>query len=477
MRPVRRSRLQVEELEDRRLLSGYQPTAAEELFLVELNAARANPAAYGASIGVDLSGVAPAPPLAMNQVLARTAHVHSQDMNAHGYFAHTTLNGINPGQRLARAGFAWTSWHESIAGGPSYPTPADALQALIVDAGIPDLGHRRHLLAMDPVLQGQTQVGIGVVQNGARPLDNYYTIDTASTTNARPYLTGVIYNDANGNGRYDLGEGLAGVTITVSGPQRASITDFNSGGYSLQLTPGVYTVTAHGGSLGRAITRTVAIGSVNVELDFSPRDDNFIQHIYRAELGRSAAAAELPYWESVLHAQGTEAVAEGIAHSPEARLHLVKQWYRTYLGRAASDPEAWIWASPLLAGASEEQTLDGILGSAEFYNRAQRLVRWGTPDQRYVEALYSVLLHRPASWQDAIAWAGALPGLGRAEVAMEFLDSYEYRADAVSADYVYLLHRRRPPTAAEVAPWAQSSVDLCDIRVEIEGSLEAFLKS
>src|SRR5262249_23770677 len=155
------------------------------------------------------------------------------------------------------------------------------------------------------------------------------------------------------------------------------------------LTPGVYTVTAHGGRLGRAITRTVTIGSVNVELDFSPRDDAFIQHVYRTELGRSAAAAELPYWESVLSAEGTDAVAEGVAHSPEARLHLVKEWYRRYLGRAASDAEAWTWASPLLAGATEEQALDGILGSAEFYNRAQRLVRSGTPDQRYVEALYS----------------------------------------------------------------------------------------
>jgi uncharacterized protein YkwD len=477
LRPVRRCRLQVEELEARRVLSGYQPTAAEELFLVELNAARADPAAYGASIGVDLSGVAPAPPLAMNQVLAKTAHVHSQDMNAHGYFAHTTLNGINPGQRLARAGFAWTTWHESIAGGESYATPADALEALIIDTGIPNLDHRRHLLAMDPVFQGQRQVGIGVVQNGAGPLDNYYTIDSASTTDPRSFLTGVIYNDANGNGRYDLGEGLAGVTITVSGPQRASITDFNSGGYSLQLEPGVYTVTAHGGALGRSITRTVTIGSVNVELDFSPRDDAFIQHVYRTELGRSATSAELPYWENVVHTQGTGAVAEGIAHSPEARMHLVKGWYKTYLGRTASNAEAAIWANAMMAGASEEETLDNILSSAEFYNRAQRLVRSGTPDQRYLEALYSVLLHRTASSQDLTAWAGAMPSLGRAGVALEFIDSFEYRADAVAADYVNLLHRRRPPTAAEVAPWAQSPLNLTEIRVEIEGSMEAFLKS
>jgi hypothetical protein len=46
--------------------AGMQPTAAEQLLLQELNLARAQPAEYGASIGVDLSNVAPSAPLAFN---------------------------------------------------------------------------------------------------------------------------------------------------------------------------------------------------------------------------------------------------------------------------------------------------------------------------------------------------------------------------------------------------------------------------
>src|SRR5689334_24893053 len=85
---MRRSRPELELLETRQLLSGYQPTAVEQLFLEELNDARANPAAYGAAIGVDLSAVAPAQPLAWDPLLIQAALGHSQDMSARDYFAH-----------------------------------------------------------------------------------------------------------------------------------------------------------------------------------------------------------------------------------------------------------------------------------------------------------------------------------------------------------------------------------------------------
>src|SRR5712692_4769166 len=127
---ARRTHLWLEQLETRQLLSGYQPTAIEQLFLEQLNDARANPAAYGASIGLDLSGVAPSQPLAFSPQLVQAARLHSQDMNDHGYFAHNTPQGMNPGQRMSDAGFVWNSWGESIAGGSSFPGPAEALRAL-----------------------------------------------------------------------------------------------------------------------------------------------------------------------------------------------------------------------------------------------------------------------------------------------------------------------------------------------------------
>ncbi len=44
----------------------------------------------------------------------------------------------------------------------------------------------------------------------------------------------------------------------------------------------------------------------------------------------------------------------------------------TYLGRAAQGGEELFWVGELLQGATEEQVLSQILGSAEFFNRAKR---------------------------------------------------------------------------------------------------------
>ena len=47
-------------------------------------------------------------------------------------------------------------------------------------------------------------------------------------------LTGVAYHDANGNGQYDPGEGVAGATVTMDGGAYYAVTSA-SGGYALPL--------------------------------------------------------------------------------------------------------------------------------------------------------------------------------------------------------------------------------------------------
>jgi N-acetylneuraminic acid mutarotase/uncharacterized protein YkwD len=269
-----RKRLCLEELESRLVPSGYQPTAAETQFLELLNNARANPAAYGASIGVDLSYIAPSPPLTFDTRLIQAARDHSQDMNDRQYFDHYTPEGIGPDTRVTNAGYPGTFTGESLDGGPALP--ADALKDLIIDAGVPDLGHRNHLLGYGPYnpIGFQQQVGVGIVF-GNGPYHYYYTIDTGSLdfsddlVNYSPsFLTGVVYSDDNGNGKYDIGEGLGGVTLSVNGVAMA--TTWDTGGYSIPLAPGTYTVTASGGGLYSPVTQTVTIGATNVRLNFTP---------------------------------------------------------------------------------------------------------------------------------------------------------------------------------------------------------------
>jgi uncharacterized protein YkwD len=471
---IRRARLSVEQLEVRQLLSVSVPSAVEQFFLEQLNDVRADPAAYGASIGVDLSTVAPSQPLAFNPELVSAAQQHSQDMNDRGYFAHDTPEGLDPGQRMTAAGFVWSGWGESIAGGTEFPGPSDALRGLIVDASVPDLGHRHHLLAMDPNFQNQNQVGIGIVQAGTGPLTDYYTIDTASTFSGGPILTGVVMTDFNGNGKYDIGEGMGGVTITVAGV--GSITTWDSGGYSFALSPGTYTVTASGGGLAAPITRTVAVGTQNVRLNFSQGEDGFIRSLYQVILGRSAGDGEVAAWEAVMQGpSGPAAVVSGIQHSIEANTRLVDGWYVTYLGRQAVNGEEQGWVVALCQGVSEEQVLAGILGSQEFYRHTARLAPAGTSDQSYIESLYALLLHRTPSAGEMADWLPALAAAGRDAVAASFLHSAEFRAGMIAGYYQNVLNRPAPASAAEVFGWVDSGLDLMSIHMAFEESQEFFL--
>jgi hypothetical protein len=465
----------LEQLESRDLLSGFQPIAIEQVFLEQLNDARAAPAAYGAAIGVDLSYVAPSAPLAFNTELIQAARLHSQDMNARAYFSHVTPDGLNVGERMTQAGFFWTGWGESIAGGSAYPGPVDALRALITDAGVPGLGHRNQLLGIGG-FQNQNQVGIGILQSGTGPLTNYYTIDTANSTGAGPFLTGVVFNDRDGDGRYAPGEGVGGVIITVTGA--GSTTTFDSGGYAFPVAAGTYMVTASGPALPAPITRTVTVGAENVRLNFALGDPNTVARDYQTILGRSASAEEVASWLPVLDGPGGATVlATMIEESSEARMRLVRSWYAGYLGRQAGNGEQQGWVNALTNGASEEQVQAGILASDEFYNRSSVLVTAGTPDGRFVQSLYQLLLGRVAVNVDVSAWASAIRTIGRTKVALAFLRSPEYRRDQVGLYYAELLQRKSAPTPGEVDAWALSGLDLSEVRVALESSVEYLLWS
>jgi uncharacterized protein YkwD len=475
---ARRCPLTVERLERRDLLTGFQPTAVEQLFLEQLNDARANPAAYGQSIGLDLSNVAPAQPLAFNPQLVQAARLHAQDMAARGYFDHYTPEGLDPGARLNAAGFAWNSYGESIAGGSAFPGPAEALRGLIIDQGVPDLGHRVHLLAIDAVFKDQTQVGIGVDQNTAGPLQNYYVIDTGVGSDRRPFLTGVVFRDANGNGRYDVGEGLAGVTLAVAGV--GNFTTYDSGGYSIELNPGTYSVTVSGGAFGPAATQTVALGAQNVRVNFTASDadpavDAFVRKLYVSALGRTAGDNEVAFWRPQVQAYGQGAVANAIERSHEAHTRVVKGWYATYLGRPASNGEEQSWVAALDRGVTQEQVLDAIVGSPEYLNRAGQLFAGDTGEVRFVQGVFQQFLNRTAGAAEVANFVQVIATAGRAAVAQIVQGAPEYRAAVVRSFYADLLHRSTDPTPGEVAGWVNSGFDLATIRCAFESSQEYYV--
>jgi hypothetical protein len=439
-----RSRLLVEELEARRVLSGMQPTAAEQLFLEQLNDIRANPAAYGASIGVDLSAVAPAQPLAFDPLLIQADQQHAQDMNDRAYLGQNTPDNIDPGQRLTALGFPWSSFTESVEGGTAFPDPASVLQALITDSGVASLADRNQLLSIGAVAQTQTEVGIGIVNSGSGPLANYYSVDTAATNDSRPFLTGVVFQDNEHIGHYDVGEGVGNVVITASsGSTIYKVATWGSGGYSIQVNPGTYALTASGGGLVAPVTMTVTVGTVNARANFvlptgsvQPQSSAWVTLLYQDLLGRVPSGSEVANWTTGTNLGASHSTLAGeFVDSAEYSTRLVAQWFQQYLHRAPDAGGLAGFVSALESGVNEDTIRATILASPEYF------AQHGVTALAYVLGLYQDLFGRVPGPNEANNWILAASTGNLAAVAVGLLQSQEFRTDQVNAIYATYLRR------------------------------------
>lgn len=272
------------------------PTDDEQYQVELINRARANPPAEGVRLatstdpelvgvydyfGVDLNlmqqqfnQIATRPPLAINPLLTQAARRHNQDMLAHAFQSHTGSDGSNPGSRVSATGYLYSYTGENI-----YAYAKSGLYAhagFEVDWGngtggmqVPP-GHRNNLHDLNT--NGQTwEIGVAVLRgtNGnVGPM--LVTEELARPRVPRPYVTGVVYYDLNGNQFYDPGEGIGGAIITVAGSSQRAVSA-NSGGYALPVPgDGAYQATITVPGLP-GYQRSVQVqNSENVKLDHLP---------------------------------------------------------------------------------------------------------------------------------------------------------------------------------------------------------------
>jgi uncharacterized protein YkwD len=249
--------------------AGYgDPSPDEQQFMELLNAARTDPTALQKRLGDLTDGgrldVKPRQPLVLNARLSAACRAHSQDMNDRKYFNHFDPEGKSGGDRLTKAGYDWQNYRESITA--VYEHPGDALDRLLIDEGTPDLGHRLSLLSLKPEYEAFREAGMGIV-SGDGPYKRYYTNVLATDGKAGPFLLGVVYKDADGNGAYDPGEGVKGVSIKVD-PGNAETKTASAGGYGIPLKAGQYTVIASGEGIEGQLRSAVTLGPNNVKADF-----------------------------------------------------------------------------------------------------------------------------------------------------------------------------------------------------------------
>lgn len=256
-----------------------------------INRARANPAAEGERLASttdpdvvqsyqyfnidrnkvrsDFRNYPARPPLAFHPLLLQAARLHSQDMQRNDFQDHIGSDGSSPAQRVQRVGYSGSAIGENVF---AYARSVwHAHCGFNVDWGGDNqqtLGHRRNIMNFDgPIVY--TEVGIGIISdNNPATRVGPLIITQNFGRGSDVYIVGVVYRDQNGNGFYDIGEGLAGVTITPSRGNYYAVTSA-SGGYAIPVTglTGSITLTAQGS--GIVASKTVTLTGTNVKVDFT----------------------------------------------------------------------------------------------------------------------------------------------------------------------------------------------------------------
>ncbi len=294
------------------------PTAQEQLFLELINRARLDPAGEAARYGIDLNAgltagtisTAQKQVLTFNEFLNDSADAHTAWMMSTGTFSHTGSGGSNPGQRMAGAGYNFSgspsTWGENLAwSGSSGTIDANAYVLTLHKNLFLSAGHRANTMK-----EAFKEIGVGATAGRFQGLQQPGGDAEFCGIGTDSFVTGVAYNDTNGDNFYSVGEGQGGITteLWLNSTLLETTDSWLSGGYSLETTStGVMHITFSGGGLGATMGATFALGTTNAKLDLV--NGNTIQASVSATL--TDAALNL----TLLGINGTNGTGNELANS------------------------------------------------------------------------------------------------------------------------------------------------------------------
>lgn len=213
-------------------------------------------------------------PLASEAQLNSAAQKHSDWMASGRVLDHTGAGGSQPWDRMKAEGWTEYPMGENIAYNPfnqSKPISGEYVPQKIIEdmheGWMNSSGHRANILSANYSVLGVGDA-IGGHPNSPDHSTSYATQNFAGTE--KNYVTGVVFDDADSDKSYDLGEGLGSVTVTIvnsSGATVASRATDPGGGYSIALADGSYTAKFTGSGIDGTIEKTVSISGKNVKLD------------------------------------------------------------------------------------------------------------------------------------------------------------------------------------------------------------------
>jgi len=184
------------------------PSQIEEEIRWLVNRGRFDSAAENATQGTSYTDIpATASALAPNRQLTLAGRHHSEDMAKNNAFQHETVRGStyynsvtqpSPWDRMEAEGYSWNGAGENIAAGYN--------SALEVYVGWwKSTGHRVNMYSAN-----HREIGNGHFEWHR----HYYTMDLASSGNSS-FLTGTLFNDSNGNNRYEPSEAVGGIRVSL----------------------------------------------------------------------------------------------------------------------------------------------------------------------------------------------------------------------------------------------------------------------
>jgi len=229
-----------------------QPSANEQYMLELINAERAKVGAQA---------------LAFDSRLLASAEGHSRWMLASDTFSHTGSGGSTPTQRMSAAGYKFAgSWAsaENIAWATTRPPTGTKDEVELLHTNLMNSpGHRANLLSTT-----FKEVGIGFEVGAYQGLEGAFVTQNFAKSGSGSLLTGVAFDDKDGDKFYDPGEGLGSISVKAVGSSGEiyATTTMSAGGYQLDLPAGSYKIT-FSGSVNATTTRQVTVGSTNVKLD------------------------------------------------------------------------------------------------------------------------------------------------------------------------------------------------------------------
>lgn len=301
----------------KQLYSIGDPTEDEQIYLELINRSRADAAAEAQRLatisnssitnvynsrGIDTADIISqysvnvssgcmdqiAQPLAFNEQLLLAARLHSQDMFNNSFQGHTSsANPPSPlqamddfGQRLSRVGYTgYTTGSENVfsysqsieyghAGfevdwGDTTNAASACYQASFVGQGMQNpAGHRLAIHNGD-----LKEVGIGVI-NGSNGGVGPQVVTQDFGSRGGTFITGVVYQDLNGNNFLDSGEAVDGVRIDIDGAGYYA-TSATAGGYAIPVDgDGTYTIRFTGAGFADYTTTTTVSSGNNMKVDY-----------------------------------------------------------------------------------------------------------------------------------------------------------------------------------------------------------------